>query len=136
VAQAQLREPLAHLMKAGTCASPEHLGQVLNAFETDVRRIQARGGRVALVSLPSDGVIGAGERAACPRDRYWDVLAQRTSAVTFNWLDDPRLQKFKCPDGSHLDMRDQVEFTRLFVEDLRARLQAQQPPTGTDPVKH
>jgi hypothetical protein len=135
VSQAQLRLPLANLMNLGTSGSPEELKENLRAFEADVRRIQARGGRVALVVLPSDGAVGAAERAACPRERYWDVLAAETSAVTLNWLDDPRLRKFKCPDGSHLDMRDQVEFTRIFVEDLRTKLAAQHPSPATSPAQ-
>jgi len=122
----QMEVPQAHLMTATTCVPPSLLPENLKTLETMIKRIEARGGRVALVVLPSTGIVGDHEHAFCPRDRYWDVLAAETSAVTFNWMDDPRLSKFKCPDGSHLDMRDQPEFTRIVVEDLREKLRARQ----------
>jgi hypothetical protein len=121
----QLRKPMRHMMTPGSCASPQQLRDNLIEFEAMIRRIESRGGRVALVVLPSTGPLGDAERMACPREQYWDVLAATTSAVTLNWMDDPRLRRFQCPDGSHLDMRDQAEFTRIVVEDLRGKLQAQ-----------
>lgn len=116
------------LMPADFCVPPAKLRENLHTLEAMIRRIESRGGRVALLCLPSTGAVGEAERAACPRQRYWDVLAATTSAITLHWMDDPRLLKFRCPDGSHLDMRDQIEFTRLFGEDLRQKLRAQ-PPT-------
>ena len=127
VSAAQLHKPMEYLMPPGSCASPEQLRDNLKTLDAMVRRIESRGGRVALVCLPSTGAVGEAERIACPRDQYWDVLAATTSAVTLNWMDDPRLRKFRCPDGSHLDMHDQVEFTRIVVEDLRAKLQLRYP---------
>jgi len=122
----QLKWPQ-HYAIASTPGVPPTLRQEnLQALESMIERIQARGGRVVLVSLPSTGIVGEVEHARWPRDRFWDVLAAQTKAVTFNWMDDPRLSKFNCPDGSHLDMRDQAEFTRLVVEDLREKLRTRQ----------
>jgi hypothetical protein len=123
VPQRIIDEPVHRLMPPGTGASAQRLRENLNGLEATIRRIESRGGRVVLLSLPSTGAVGAAERAALPRERYWDVLAATTSAVTLNWMDDPRLGRFQCPDGSHLDMRDQAEFTRIVVEDLREKMQ-------------
>jgi hypothetical protein len=119
----ELNQPMQYLMEPLSYARPPQVRENLAQLELLIRRIESRGGRVALLVLPSTGPLGDAERAACPRERYWDVLAATTSAVTLNWMDDPRLRKFQCPDGSHLDMRDQAEFTRIVVEDLREKLQ-------------
>lgn len=120
-----LNMPMEPRYKLAPCASPQRLRENLDNLQTMIRRIESHGGHVALVSLPVTGARGEMERAICPREQYWDVMAATTSAVTLNWMDDPRLRKFKCPDGSHLDMRDQVEFTRLVVEDLLEKLRTQ-----------
>jgi hypothetical protein len=87
-------------------------------IEEAVRRIQNRGGSVVFIRLPSCGEILDLEEAAWPRAAYWDPFAAATSARTLHFADHPRLSGFDCPDGSHLDYRDAVPFTRALADVL------------------
>ena len=93
-----------------------------------VRRIEDRGGRVVFVKLPVSGELVRFEQKRFPRQRYWDVLAASTSAVTIHCADHPELAGFECPDGSHLDYRDARVFTRAFGNMLSRRLLVRPQP--------
>jgi len=93
----------------------------VNALQKAVAKIQNRGGDVVLVRLPTGSRLWANRDAVFPKDRYWDVLAARTSALTLHFKDVPEMQGFHPPDESHLDYRDAPSFTRSFVTALRAR---------------
>ncbi len=92
----------------------------LNAL---VRRFAARGGRVIWVELPSSGRTRAVEERRYPRTQYWEWFAGhvelRGSALSVH--DDPALDTFRCPDGSHLDPSDAPAFTRELAGALVRR---------------
>jgi hypothetical protein len=95
----------------------ERIGRI----EEMVREIEARGGEVVFLRLPSCGEILALEQRTWPRERYWDRFAVATSARSIHFADYPLLSGYDCPDGSHLDRRDAVPFTRALVEVLGLR---------------
>lgn len=91
------------------------------AVEPFVRAIQARGGRVVFVRMPTSGPYLEVTELAAPRAQYWDRFAASTEAVTVHFQDHPSLAAFDCPDYSHLDMRDAPAFTSALVAVLRAQ---------------
>jgi hypothetical protein len=95
--------------------NPEELTALLTEIESYVKLIQARGGRVVFVRMPSEGEILEFEKKYYPRSTCWDVLAARTSAHCIHFYDSPAMGKLKCPDESHLDAKDRKEFTQLLI---------------------
>lgn len=87
----------------------------LSDFEAAVTEIQARGGKVLLLTMPTSGLVSEIDERRYPRHLYWDRLVAATSAQTLHWQDHPELSGFDCPDGSHLDRRDRVRFTEAVV---------------------
>ena len=85
-----------------------------------LERIRSKGGDVAFVRFPSGGAVRRLEQKDWPREKYWDVFAARTDAVTIHYEDFPRLRNYRTPDGSHLDAAD----ARRFVHDLVAVMEA------------
>ncbi len=84
-----------------------------------VRQIEAKGGRVVFIRMPSTGVIRELEKTTWPRRRYWDPFAEQMPGPAIHFADVPGLRQFDCPDGSHLDVRDAGPFTRNFVAHLQ-----------------
>ena len=81
---------------------------VLNAA---IRRIQSRGGRVALVRFPSSKGIWAADETRYPKAEYWDRLAELTDATAIHFMDHPSLREYDLPDGVHLDQSQTAGFT-------------------------
>jgi hypothetical protein len=92
----------------------------LERIEGMVSRIQGRGGRVVFVRFPCSGPVLAEEERFFPRKEHWDVLAAQTGARTIHFADYSELSCFTCPDGSHLDYRDAIPFSRALARLLRA----------------
>lgn len=90
----------------------------LSPIEPAVSRIEARGGRVVFVRLPTSGAIWELDQEHYPKARYWDRFAARTRARTLHFKDDPVLAAFRCRDGSHLDSRDVGPFTERLLDVL------------------
>ncbi len=89
--------------------------QGLHDLETAVTAIQARGGKVIFLVMPTSGLVQAADAKRFPRAAYWDKVVTGTSAKTIHWEDHKRLSGFTCPDGSHLDKRDVTAFTEAFI---------------------
>ncbi len=87
----------------------------LKYLDSLVRAIQDRGGRVIFVVMPASGMVRDIERCRYPRSQFWDRLVAQTSARTIHFEDVPSLRDFECPDGSHLDYRDQIRFTEALI---------------------
>jgi len=83
-----------------------------------VRRIEARGGRVIFVAMPTSGLVRDIDERKFPRSLYWDRFSAMVPTWSVRSSDVPALARFVCPDGSHLDMRDQLDFTRALVRAL------------------
>jgi hypothetical protein len=87
----------------------------LRELQQAVSAIQARGGKVIIVNLPTSGFVQEADARRFPRRLYWDRVVATTSARTVHWQDYPALSSFTCPDGSHLDQRDEAAFTNALV---------------------
>ncbi|MDJ0783025.1 MAG: hypothetical protein QNJ22_13705 [Desulfosarcinaceae bacterium] len=84
-----------------------------------VRQIQRKGGRVAVVRMPSQDAVRSVEAATWPRRRFWDRLANRLSIPFIHFEDHAELAAFDCPDGSHLGAEDAQLYTAALVKILK-----------------
>lgn len=88
-------------------------------LKDSIRKIESRGGRVILVRFPTSGPLRVAEERAYPRERYWNRMVEGLAALHFE--DVPSLRSFSCPEGSHLDARDKVQFTAALARELKNR---------------
>ena len=86
-----------------------------------LRRIEARGGQVVFVRMPTSDEHWELDERYYPRAQYWDRLGSITGVATVHFADDPRTSAFSCPDTSHLDYRDAPRFTEGLLEVLVER---------------
>jgi len=91
------------------------------AVRAAIREIDARGGQVVLVRLPSSPARFDSEEKVHPRVEYWDRLSEGTSAIGVHYRDVPALAGFVPPDSSHLDMRDASIFTERLLDEVERR---------------
>ncbi len=89
----------------------EHVNKLIN-------RILDRQAKIIFVRFPSSALIWEIDKYRSPRASYWDHFAASTRARTFHFSDFKDLQ-FQLPDGSHLDVRDKVAFTKALAKILR-----------------
>jgi hypothetical protein len=99
---------------------PEWLASALE-LEPVVDAIQARGGKVVYVRMPTCDERWDADERMFPKALFWDQLAARTHAVAIHFKDDADLARFQCPDTSHLAAKDAPAFTRALLRILRAR---------------
>jgi hypothetical protein len=83
--------------------------------------IEARGGRVFMIRMPTDGGYWALDEQYFPRAAYWDRMAAQPGVHALHFRDDPRLTAYPLPDGSHLDEHDKDAFTRDLLTILEER---------------
>ncbi|MEZ6070469.1 MAG: hypothetical protein R3C10_09400 [Pirellulales bacterium] len=81
-----------------------------------VKQIQARGGEVVFFRPITDEPFYSFETSLYPRDKYWDVLARNTSALTVHFADCPEFIGIDCPDGAHLNYADAKKVTRVLFD--------------------
>ncbi len=91
------------------------------AVEPAVAAIQARGGQVVYVRMPTCDERWAADEQIMPKALFWDRLATQTRAVAIHFKDHPELARFECPDTSHIDSKDGPAFTRSLLQIWRAR---------------
>lgn len=96
------------------------LAQALE-IEPAVAAIQARGGQVVYVRMPTCDERWTIDEQQTPKAQFWDQLARKTRAVTIHFKDDAVLSSFPCPDTSHIASKDGPAFTRRLLELLRDR---------------
>jgi hypothetical protein len=89
--------------------------------EHAVAMIQARGGNVVYVRMPTCDERWAADEVWRPKATFWDQFAARTRALTIHFRDVPALASLECPDTSHIASRDGPRFTRTVIDVLRAR---------------
>ena len=75
-------------------------------------KMMAKRGAVIFVRMPESGEHWTESSRRYPKELYWDKFAKRCPAPTIHFIDYPELSKFECPDGSHLDYQDAMEFTK------------------------
>lgn len=77
-------------------------------------KIHRRGGKLVLIRMPTTGEHWIYDERAYPRSDYWDKLRTVPFVDTIHFMDYPELNKFECPDTSHLEEKDAREFTRAL----------------------
>ena len=110
------------VQEQGQPAVGTEIEETLQRIERAVSKIRSRGGNVVLVHFPHDGKIRDLENELYPRATYWDALVARVDAPAIHFADEPALSAYRCPDGSHLDVRDTADFTRDLADLVRERL--------------
>ena len=106
---------------------------ILQHAEELVDKIAAKGGEVVFLMLPTDGKVRADEERSFPKARYWDALKRRVGrvgnsphggpkALTICYEDHEGLRGYAMPEGSHLDYRDAISFTRALCQLLKPKL--------------
>lgn len=83
-----------------------------------VTSIVSRGGKVYFVAMPSSGMIREQDERSFPKVDFLDVFRKEVGVPILSSADNPLLQSFSCPDGSHLDFRDRIRFTTAVVYSL------------------
>jgi hypothetical protein len=84
-----------------------------------VRKIESRGGRVIFVRFPESGLVRLADEQRFPVASFWKPFLATVGAQGVSSAEDSTLASFGCPDGSHLDQRDQVPFTQALAAALR-----------------
>jgi hypothetical protein len=87
-------------------------------FIKDLKKFQARGGKVILVRLPSSGFFHELETHGFNRKEYWDVLVEQANVPAYHYTDYTELTGFDTPEWSHLSGPDASVFTERFVNIL------------------
>ncbi len=88
---------------------------VLDMTVRDINLIRQRGGQVVFVRCPSSAWYRDMENNLFPRSGYWDVLLRETGAPGYHFEDNAALNKYFCPEWSHLATPDAKAFTRSLV---------------------
>ena len=101
--------------------SPDEWREEVTDIIPWLRRLEARGGRVVFVRMPTSGEAWQMSEKYYPRSAYWDQLEAITESPTLHFRDDPGLSGFVCPDASHLDYRQATEFTSQLLDVLVER---------------
>ena len=86
--------------------------------EAIVETLLARGCRVVFLRMPTGDECWELDEQHWPKAKYWDRFAQGTKAETVHFRDYESLNRFECPDCSHLDDTDAVQFTAALAEIL------------------
>lgn len=114
VANAQKRD--------GTTLDKEKFLQACDMWKGLYTKLKSRGGEMILFRMPTSNGYWSADQRYAPKSEYWDQITPRTGIPTIHFADHPQLSQFDCPDSSHLDVSDTVEFTeqlaRLFANQL------------------
>lgn len=93
-----------------------HVDEVIQATRHQIEQIRKRGGRVVFIRFPSSHNVRMLEDKFAPRKYFWDRLVNEgkpDQAIHFE--DYEQLQRFRCPEWSHLTRADAREFTRELL---------------------
>ena len=94
--------------------------QLLGYFAQVVQILNAKGSRVFVVRLPTDGLVRDYERETFPKEQFWNRMQQAIPARFIHADDYPELAGFMSADGSHVDSGRAAEFTRVLAQVLAA----------------
>lgn len=90
---------------------PQGFSEVLNYFSTLVQILNAKGSRVFVLRLPSEGTVLEYEREAFPQDSFWKLMQRHIDARFVHFDDYPELEGYMSADGSHVESTMAAEFT-------------------------
>ena len=80
-------------------------------FVEDAKKFMIKGGNLILLRCPSSGGAKESENHGFPRIEYWDQLLIQTKAKGYHYEDYESINKFVCPEWSHLSVRNARIFT-------------------------
>ncbi len=95
----------------GEGAPPPDKKATLAFFLEDLKIFKDKGGNVALVRFPSSGGVRMGENHGLPRKDFWDDLVNQSKVKAYHFEDYDQFKDLKCPEWSHLSMKDAQFFT-------------------------
>jgi hypothetical protein len=98
-------------------ASDDWLAVALG-LEPYIAQIQARGGAVVYLRMPTCDERWVIDQQHEPRPLFWNRLAAVTRATAIHFADYPTLRDFECPDTSHIASKDGPRFTRALIDIL------------------
>ncbi len=87
-------------------------------IEKDISKIRHRGGEVVFIRFPLSGELMKIDDYYFPKNLYWDSLSTIITAKTLHFRDFETLNKFNCPEFSHLDKKDMPVFTSALIKEL------------------
>jgi hypothetical protein len=95
----------------------EFLLNIVDVIES-VKKIKARGGDVVFVVMPVSPLGNEYYELYYPRKEFWDQFAAAVLATCIHFQDYEGLNRFECPDTSHLDASDIDAFTNNLLDVL------------------
>jgi hypothetical protein len=110
----RLREKLATL----TPKDPAGFLQGAREIKQQVDKIEARGGKVVFLEMPTSGMVRDSYDKFYPREQFLDAFEHLQGKSVLIANETPKLRDYVCPDGSHLDQRDRTQFTADLVDAL------------------
>ena len=116
----RLRKVDTHYRQLSPRISTQLLTKQVAGLDDAVRKIKHRGGRVVFVRFPVSNEHWRIDEQYFPRAIYWDTIIPKTIAEVMHFKDIGGMNCLRCPDTSHLDVRDTEAFTiQLFNELIR-----------------
>ena len=94
--------------------------ELLQYFSALVELLQAKGSRVYVLRLPSEGAVLDFERQLFPQDRFWNLMQRYINAQFIHFEDYPELEGYMSADGSHIATGKAGEFTEQLALVLSA----------------
>ncbi len=110
----------------------EAINAVILNMKASINKIRARGGDVAFVRMPYEGVYTAAEDQGFPRERFWDRLVAETDSASVTWHDYRELQGYYLPEWSHLAPREAERYTRALVPILYEQIEKKEAERGAN----
>ena len=89
--------------------------ELLRYFSALVEVLKAKGSRVYVLRLPSEGTVLDYERQQFPQDRFWNLMQRYINAQFIHFEDYPELEGYMSADGSHVDTENAREFTEQLA---------------------
>lgn len=94
--------------------------ELLQYFSAVVEILNAKGCRVYILRLPSEGAVLDFEQRHFPKQRFWDLMQRTIDAKFIYFADYPELQGYLSADGSHIAAEKAAEFTGQLASVLVA----------------
>ncbi len=109
-----LRREIAHLGPGDA----QSFMATTRAIKQMIARIEARGGSVMVVAMPTSAMVKEIEERRFPRQLFWDRFVQELGVRAVRADELEELRGLVCPDGSHVDMRDRERVTTAIAHAL------------------
>lgn len=116
------RKTLIQQIEAFEASSDAERDAVVDRLLEAESALLARGALVVLLRMPRADRVAEIEEQSFPAKRFWDPILARSRSVVIDSEREPDLSTFRCPDGSHLDVREAPAYTRALARVLEHRV--------------